>query len=88
MSKEKKYKWQVVSGGNKFLVEPYKPSVFGSIPWQGEMLGIGIGEFMFLFSTRELARVAATRLNHELACTRYFMMNEQFKKMSKIKGWR
>lgn len=83
-SKEKKeYKWKVVFDGKKFGIVPYKPEELGKIPWQGEMLGIGIGEFIFLVSTRGLAQLATTRLNHELACVRYFMMSEQFKNEQK-----
>lgn len=67
-SKEKKeYKWKVVFDGKKFGVVPYKPEELGKIPWQGEMLGIGIGEFVFLVSTRERARFAERSLNKRLA---------------------
>lgn len=67
MSKTKEYKWKIVFDGKKFGVAPYKPEELGKVPWQGEMLGIGIGEFIFLVSTRERARFAEKSLNKKLA---------------------
>lgn len=83
MSKAKEYKWKVVFDGEKFGIEPYKPEELCRLPWQGEMLGIGIGEFIFLVSTLNLARSAATRLNYGLACARVSAMSEEFKNEQK-----